>query len=136
METTKELTVVLEDRPGTLAKACAAIAEAGINIEGFCAVPSATGKQGTFHVLTADAAATRRAVEKAGFTCKDERDVVLVQAEDRPGSLGRILKSVADAEINLGRSYVATNNRIAFSADDVAQLRQVLQQAGVTAAKK
>ena len=135
METTKELTVVLEDRPGTLAKACAAIADAGINIEGFCAVPSGTGRQGTFHVLTKDAAATRRAIEKAGFTAKDEREVVLIEAEDRPGFLGKILNSVADAEINLGRSYVATNNRIAFSADDIAQLRQVLQQAVTTTRK-
>ena len=133
---TKELSIVLEDRPGTLAKVCSAIADAGINIEGFCAVPSGTGKQGMFHVLTNDAAATRRALEKAGFTCEDEREVVLVNAEDRPGFLGKILKSVADAEINLGRSYVATNNRIAFYADDIAQLRQVLQQAGVTSTKK
>ncbi|MDP9265167.1 MAG: ACT domain-containing protein [Chloroflexota bacterium] len=131
------MAVVLEDRPGTLAKAAAAIADAGINIEGFCAVPSGTGKQALFHVLTKDPSATRRVIEKAGFTVKEERDFVIVDAgEDRPGFLAKLLRSVADAEINLGTSYVATNNRVAISADDIAGLRQAVQQSGMTATKR
>ena len=40
MEQTKEFALTLDDRPGTLAKATDAIAKAGINIEGYAAVPS------------------------------------------------------------------------------------------------
>ena len=51
MEQTKEFVLTLDDRPGTLAKATDAIAKAGINIEGYCAVPSKDGK-GIFRVVT------------------------------------------------------------------------------------
>jgi hypothetical protein len=66
MEQTKEFALTLDDRPGTLAKVTDAIAKAGINIEGYCAVPSGNGK-GTFRVVTKDPANTRKALESAGF---------------------------------------------------------------------
>ena len=66
MEQTKEFALTLEDRPGTLAKLTDAIAKAGINIEGYCAVPGKDGK-GTFRVVTSDPATTKKALESAGF---------------------------------------------------------------------
>ncbi len=58
----KDLVISLqEDRPGTLARATAAIAKAGINIEGYAEV------EGVLHVLAKDAAAARQALEAAGF---------------------------------------------------------------------
>ncbi|PYX04671.1 MAG: hypothetical protein DMG85_17080, partial [Acidobacteria bacterium] len=40
MPTTKELTIRLEDRPGTLAKVCQALAEHKVNILAFQSVPA------------------------------------------------------------------------------------------------
>ena len=40
MPTTKELTIRLEDRPGTLAKFCQALAERKVNILAFQSVPA------------------------------------------------------------------------------------------------
>ena len=40
----KDLTVSLEDRPGTLADLGEALGKAGINIEGMCAVASEIGR--------------------------------------------------------------------------------------------
>src|SRR5947208_10654445 len=82
MEQTKEFSVTLDDRPGTLAKATDAIAKAGINIDGYCAVPSGNGK-GTFRVVTKDPANTRKALEAAGFKVQDERDAAIIEVEDR-----------------------------------------------------
>ena len=89
MEQTKEFVLTLDDRPGTLAKATDAIAKAGINIEGYCAVPSKDGK-GIFRVVTSDPATTRKALETAGFKVQEERDVAIIDAEDRPGFLAQI----------------------------------------------
>jgi hypothetical protein len=44
MPTTKELTIRLEDRPGTLGKLCQALAEQSINILAFHSCPLGNGK--------------------------------------------------------------------------------------------
>ena len=127
MEQTKEFSVTLDDRPGTLAKATDAIAKAGINIEGYCAVPSCKDGKGTFRVVTKDPSSTRKALETAGFKVQEERDVALIDAEDRPGFLAQILRRLAENELNVGPSYSITQNRIAISADNFAKLREFLQ---------
>ena len=43
------------------------IAKAGVNIEGYCAVPSGKDGKGTFRVVTSDPATTRKALETAGL---------------------------------------------------------------------
>lgn len=54
----KDLTVVLEDRPGTIAHMGEALGKAGINIDGGCGFPC-EGK-GVLHILVEDAADARR----------------------------------------------------------------------------
>jgi hypothetical protein len=133
MEQTKEFAVTLDDRPGTLAKATDAIAKAGINIEGFCAVASGKDGKGTFRVVTRDPAGTRKALEAAGFKVQEERDVALIDLDDRPGALAQVLRRVAQNELNVGPAYSITQNRIAISADDFSKLRETLQEATPTA---
>jgi hypothetical protein len=127
MEQTKEFSVTLDDKPGTLAKATDAIAKAGINIEGYCAVPSTSGK-GTFRVVTSDPSGTRKAFETAGFKVQDERDVAVIDADDRPGFLSQILRQLAQHELNVGPTYSMTRNRIAIGADNFTKLREFLQE--------
>jgi len=136
MEQTKEFALTLDDRPGTLAKATDAIAKAGINIEGYCAVPSGKDGKGTFRVVTSDPATTRKALETAGFKVQEERDVAIIDAEDRPGFLAQILRRLADNELNVGPTYSITQNRIAISADNFSKLRESLQEVASTARRK
>jgi hypothetical protein len=136
MEQTKEFALTLDDRPGTLAKATDAIAKAGINIEGFCAVPSGKDGKGTFRVVTSDPATTRKALETAGFKVQEERDVALIEAEDRPGFLAQTLRRLAENELNVGPTYSITQNRIAITADNFAKLRESLQEVVSTARRK
>ena len=67
---TKDLTVVLEDRPGTIADLGEALGEAGINIVGICGIPC-EGK-GILHILVDDAPGARRALETAGLHVTNE----------------------------------------------------------------
>ena len=136
MEQTKEFAVTLDDRPGTLAKVTDAIAKAGINIEGYCAVPSGKDGKGTFRVVTKDPASTRKALESAGFKVQEERDIALIDAEDRPGFLAQTLRRLAENELNVGPTYSITQNRIAISADDFAKLRDTVQELTSTARRK
>jgi len=136
MEQTKEFALTLDDRPGTLAKATDAIAKAGINIEGYCAVPSGKDGKGIFRVVTSDPMGTRKALESAGFKVQEERDIALIDAEDRPGFLAQTLRRLAEHELNVGPTYTITRNRIAISADDFAKLRETVQELTPTARRK
>ena len=129
-DTFKDLQVTLDkDRPGALAKATTAIANAGINIEGFCEI------DGNFHTVTNDPAATKKALESAGYKVR-ETDVVVFPAEDRPGFLAEVLKGITDDEINVSVAYTLANTRIAIGADQVSKLKDVLQEFAATATRR
>jgi len=119
----KDLMVILVNRPGTLADAAEALGRAGINIEGGCGFPS--GAEGVFHVLVDDSAGARRALEQAGFEVRAERDVVLLdRLPDQPGTLGAALRRIADAGVNVDLLYSAADGRVVLGGEDVEGLRR------------
>jgi hypothetical protein len=120
----KDLTVILEDRPGTLADMGEALGNAGINIDGVCGLPC-EGK-GVIHILVEDAAEARRVLEAGGFEVTDEREVLLLEVENRPGSLGETARKIANAGVNIEFIYVASNTRLVISADNLESARSVL----------
>jgi hypothetical protein len=132
MQTTgKDLAIDLgQDRPGQLAKATEAIAKANINIDGYCDTPD-----GVLHVTTKDPAATRRAVEAAGFKVKGERDVVIADAQDRPGTIAKVFRQIADAEVNIDLSYSLASSRVVIGSKDFAKLTQALHVMEPTASR-
>lgn len=120
--TTRDLTITLKrDRPGELAKAVTAIANMQVNIEGFCEV------DGKLHLVASDAADARKALETVGFTI-EEADVFVIDAEDRPGFLAEVLRTVSEEEVNVIASYTLTKTRIALTVDQPARMRQILQR--------
>jgi hypothetical protein len=123
----RDLVIRVANEPGALAKVAAAISDAGVNIAGAACIGS--GDVADLHVLVKHAEATRRVLEPAGLTVTEEREVVVVEAEDRPGVLADLARSVADAGVNLNLVYVATGTRIVFGADDIAALRAALRVA-------
>ncbi len=120
----KDLTVILEDRPGTLADMLEALGKASINIEGACGYPI-EGK-GIIHILVEDVAAARRALEEVGIEVGDEREVLVLEVEDRPGAGGEVARRIANAGVNVDRFYMATNNRVVIAVDDLEKARAVV----------
>lgn len=117
-----DLTIVLVDRPGTLADAAESLGRAGINIEGACGFPS--GGEGIMHVLVEDAESARRAIQQAGLEVRAEREVaVLDRLPERPGSLGEALRRIASAGVNVDLLYLTTDGRLVLSGEDVAALQ-------------
>jgi hypothetical protein len=121
----KDFTIKLQDdRPGALAKAFEAIAKTGVNVEGY------SETDGTLHVLTNDAAATRQALEAAALKVSREEDVVVADVTDRPGVAASIFRQIADANVNVTFSYVATNNRVVIGASNVARAAEIVSRQG------
>ena len=118
---TKDLTVILEDRPGTLADVGEALGKAGINIDGLCGFPC-EGK-GILHILVEDASTARRALEEIGLQVRDERQVLILELEDRPGVFGDVTRRIANAGVNIDLVYAATKTRVIIGADDLDKAR-------------
>jgi hypothetical protein len=122
-----DLTVILQDRPGELARLGAATGEAGVNIQGMCAF---TGEgTGVIHLLFDDeqAAAARAALEEAGMGVADEREVLVIDIEDRPGTLGELARSLAEASVNIELAYTTFGGvKLVIATDDVDSARAAL----------
>jgi len=120
----KDLTVVLEDRPGTLAALGEALGKGGVNVEGICAVPA--GGKATVHILVEDSSAARQALQKAGVQVAGEQDVLVMSMEDKPGSLGAVARKLANAGVNITALYLATRTRVVIVASDMAKAKKAV----------
>jgi hypothetical protein len=116
-----DFTITMEDRPGSLAKLGETMGKAGINIEGACAVTG--GGKGEIHILVPDAAAARSALKAAGVSVTSEREVLVVDAKDRPGELGRISRKLADAGVNIQLFYISTGMKFVIGVDDAKKAK-------------
>jgi hypothetical protein len=121
----KDLTVILEDRPGSLGDLGEATGAAGINVEGVCGTTE--GGQGVIHVLVDDAEAARAALSDAGFEIRGERDVLVVDVEDRPGTMGEVARRIGDAGVNIELAYTTFGDvRLVLGVDDADKARASL----------
>jgi hypothetical protein len=122
-----DLTVVLRDEPGQLARLGTSTGAVGVNIEGMCAF---TGEgRGIIHVLVADEAAARAvaALEEAGMGVVDQREVLVVDIDDRPGSLGELARELADANVNIELIYTTFGGvRVVIATDDLENAQAAL----------
>lgn len=119
----RNLVVMLEDRPGTIAEVTEALGNAGINIEGFCGFPSPPG--GTLHLLIEDSDRAQEVITATGATVRDVREVLVVRCPDEPGALAGWTRKLADAGVNLDLCYHATGDRIVLGTPQLDEARRV-----------
>lgn len=125
----KDLTVIMEDKPGKLADLGEATGRAGVNIEGLCAMVG-DGK-GFIHILVEDADAARKALEDAGVAVADEREAVVVDLHDKPGAMGEIARDLADAGVNIDVAYtIFAGVRLVILTEDTDAAREALDLNG------
>lgn len=123
-----DLVIDVENTPGALARVAAAISDAGVNIAAATCV--GPGEQAELHILVPHAEAAKHALAISHVAVTREREVVVVDVEDRPGVLADLARKIAGAGVNLDLVYVATQNRVVFGADDLQGLRAALGAAG------
>jgi hypothetical protein len=120
-----DLVIDVENTPGALARVATAISDAGVNIAAATFV--GPGDRAEIHILVPHAEAAKHALAISHVAVTGERQVVVVDVEDRPGVLADLTRKVGQAGVNLDLVYVATRNRIVFGADDLAALRAALE---------
>lgn len=93
-----EFVVQLDHHPGSLAQFARSLAERGVDIESI--IGGGLGKLGYAIVATDDPETTREVLRASGHPWA-EGHPLLVELEDRPGSLARVAERLADAGIEI-----------------------------------
>lgn len=106
LQIAKQLAVFLDNRPGTLARLCEAMAEAKINI--FAISSSDTVDHIVFRMVVSDPTGAKRLLEEHG-TLVVSTDVLMIDGTNKPGSLAGIANALAQAKINIEYAYSATH---------------------------
>ena len=119
-----DLVIDIENTPGALARVAAAISDAGVNIAAATCV--GPGERAELHILVPHAEAARHSLAISHLAVSREREVVVVEVEDRPGVLADLTRRIARAEVDLDLVYVATRNRVVFGAADLDALKAAL----------
>ena len=120
-----DLVIDIENTPGALAQVAAAISDAGVNIAAATCI--GTGERAELHILVPHPEAARHSLAISHqVSVTREREVVVVDVEDRPGVLADLTRRIARAGVDLDLVYVATRNRVVFGAPDLGALRGAL----------
>ena len=97
-----QLTVSAQSKPGVLAKVCAALARAGVNITAVCAAESSG--RGRIRLVVSDPARAKQALTAAKIRCGEE-PALLLSLDDRPGALAAVAARLASAKVNIKCAY-------------------------------
>jgi hypothetical protein len=116
-----DLVIEIDNEPGALARVAAAVSDAGVNLAAATCI--GPGDRAELHILVPHAEAVRHALAITNVAVTREREVVVVDVEDRPGELADIARRVAKEGINLDLVYVATQNRVVLGSPDIDKLR-------------
>jgi hypothetical protein len=131
MEVVTQLALFLENRPGTLAAVCDALAEAKINI--FALTISDTVDHAVVRMVVSD---TNKALSifEAHGTLVVENDVLMLEHDNRPGTLSEIAKKLAANKINIEYAYMTggphlRRGLLILRTNNVKKATEVLAQA-------
>jgi hypothetical protein len=100
-----QLAVFLENKPGALAAVCDALAAAKINIFGLTV--SDTTDHSVVRMVLSNTERANGIFEEHGALVV-ESEVLMIQNDNRPGSLSRIAHALSQKKINIDYGYLAS----------------------------
>jgi hypothetical protein len=129
VETATQLAVFLENRPGALTRVCEALAQAGINIHALTV--SDTVDHAVVRMIVSDPTKALMLMGERGVLAF-ENDVLMIDAPNEMGVLGKIADALSEAEVNIEYAYFATSGTspkglIVLRPSDVDKARRALK---------
>jgi len=121
-----DLTVVLADEPGALARLGEVTSSAGVHLRGLAAF-TGDGGRGFVHALVddGDVATAKQALKAAKMKVADAREVLV--ADLGPGGLTDVMLALAEANVNVDLAYTALGgSKVVIATEDVLNARDAL----------
>ncbi len=133
----KQLSVFLENKPGTLSRPVQILAQGRVNILTLCLAD--TSNFGILRLILRDWETAKSLLEAQGFIVK-ETDILVVEVPNKPGGLADILEVITQAGLNVEYMYgftVKNENRalLAFRFADPDAAGVALAKAGINTVK-
>jgi len=130
IESATQLAVFLANRPGALARVCAALAQAGINIHALAT--SDTIDHSVVRMVVSDPTKALMLLGETG-TLALESEVLMIEGANEPGMLGKIAQRLADTNVNIEYAYLAASpgaerGLAILRPSDVEQARRALEE--------
>lgn len=108
MEIAKQFTAFLENKPGRLANICLALGREKVNITALTIMDSK--EHSVLRFVTDDLNKTKAALSSLG-TPFQETDVLIIELENRPGSLAKVCETLAAEHVNIDYAYCSAGTR-------------------------
>ncbi|MCG3148739.1 MAG: hypothetical protein PCFJNLEI_02186 [Verrucomicrobiae bacterium] len=129
MKVVKQLALFVENKPGTLATVCQALAKKKINILAISI--SDAVDHAVVRMVVDDTTKALHLLGEHGLLVV-EREVLLLESHSRPGTLATIARKLARKKINIDYAYSATppgadSAAMVIRVDNVAKAKQVLK---------
>lgn len=102
MAVRKQLSVTMDNRPGTLARMAGALAEAKVNILAVMSLEH--GGQSLVRLVVDKLPAAKKVLDAIGYAYTEEQ-VLTTKLLNRPGTLAAVAKKLGDAGINIDYAY-------------------------------
>jgi hypothetical protein len=136
MPITKELTLRMDNRSGSLGRVCRSLADHGINIVAFQSIPS---ERTVLVCIVVDKPAAAEAVLEEERITYTEAEVLQVQLPHAPGELARAASKLGEAKININYAYCgvepSTNSPLViFGVTEVGRAATILDHTAAAAA--
>jgi hypothetical protein len=133
---TKEFTIRMDNRPGSLGRVCRALANRGVNIMAFQSIPA---QQTILVCIVADNPTAAQSVLDQEGIVHTEAEVVQVELSNQPGELARAASKLAEANININYAYCGVEPRtnaplVIFGTAEVGRAATILDQTAAAAA--
>ena len=134
----KQLSVFVENRPGSLMQVTSALTEAHFNIRAIASFD--TPEFGILRLVVDKPAEAKTYLTSKGFVVRIH-DVIGVELKDEKGNLNRMLSILAEGRININYiySFVIREGRapvMVFNTDDFEKAARVLEAAEVKVVKE
>ena len=108
MQTMKQVTVFLENKPGRLANVLSSLAGEKVNIVALSVMDK--HEHSVLRLVTDDPAKTTRIIQTLN-TPFTEADVLMVELRNQPGALAHVCEILAAEHINIDYAYCSSGGR-------------------------
>jgi hypothetical protein len=137
MPTATELSIQMDDQPGTLGKICRTLADRGVNILAFQSQP--LGRKSQVRLVVDNPTTAKSVLDKEKLEYTEEQ-IAHVKLPHRPGELARAAAKLGEANININYAYCGVDAKtneplLIFGVSDAGRGAKVLDEAAAAAAR-